>query len=386
MRVEPDDLDLEKLFGVPLHVIANATRSGHLALALRSFFSVAFKRPILPPECDGILFFNTTSRRDYTQLMAKAFDACRRPKALWQHQLVPGLNLGAIVLLFSQLGRWRTVTAPAGRPLPARIYLYLCWIRCLQTGALAARISYKALVVAADMQLQESFLVQLANRRGLPTATCQHALYLDDGPLVRRDNINTINYLNTTARYFLAWGSRTKALIDSYCDCECIVVGNPAIASISRTRVGAYFYVLTDSDYRFRTYNEQLLNIARETSARTGLRYLVRFHPDNDPASYDDHPHASDDFPLAEAAFAIGHMTSQIYISMSQGVPTYRLSSTITNHPIPKALLFSDAADLQSKAVPQELFREVSKSFIAYIGENSAAHYADAFDRFTLMA
>jgi hypothetical protein len=167
-------------------------------------------------------------------------------------------------------------------------------------------------------------------------------------------------------------------LVKTYASAQCHVVGNPGIEDGERATPGSYFYVLTDSGLRYRHYNQTLLAVAQALSTRAGLRYFVRYHPDNDPASYGVHPPASRKFPLEKACFAIGHMTSQIYISMRQGIPVYRLRSDITNHPVPDAILFSDAQELAAKAVPQTLFDSTAQEFIAFTGAEADEHYAAA--------
>jgi hypothetical protein len=315
-------------------------------------------------------------REDYCRIFGGAFDAFQGRKTLWQPPMRPGLNFAALLLFVSRLGE-RNLLAPLASDAVGRWYLYLSWIRCLDMLRRASRLNLRGLVVMGDMQLLESALVQWANRRGLPTATCQHALYMDDGPAVRGDNINTINYLNVVAGNFLAWGSRSQALIAAHAPTRPHVAGNPGIAPGKRTVARDYFYVLTDSSLRFHIYNQRLLQMAQEVSALTGLDYFVRYHPDNDPLVYGSHPSSNPDFPLNDARFAIGHMTSQIYISMRQGVPVYRLESDIPNHPIPPDLLFSSAEELAAKAVPQEVFDTVATEFIAYVGQDAVARYTE---------
>jgi hypothetical protein len=375
----PQAFDLEKLFGVPLYRLANMEGAGRVVLLLRLALSLFARRFSPPPPCDGLLFFNTTPRSDYRRIFEGVYHACRKRRSLWQPSLHPTVNFSALRLFLARLPDRRAFVALGDGAL-ARWYLYLCWIRCLQVLRMAARLRLTGVVVMADMQLTESALVQWARGRGLPTVTCQHALYMDDGPAVRRDNINTVNYLNVTSEHFLAWGARSQALVQAYGTARCHVTGNPGLDAGARTEPGGYFYVLTDSNLRFQVYNERLLAIACETAALTGWRYFVRYHPDNDPAVYGAHPAASADFPLDNARFAIGHMTSQIYISMRQGVPVYRMASGIANHPVPDALLFSTAAELAAKSVPQAVFDAVAREFIILVGAQAASAGADALD------
>jgi hypothetical protein len=380
MTIAPQDLNLSKIFGVQLFLIANAAWHERIRLALRALVSVIVKRPVLPPAGEGALFFNSYDRQDYIALLDKIYASCREPKVCWQLRLTWGFNLEAFRLCFSELPHWRAVTALAGRGIAERIFLYLFWIRCRQIGNLARRIRYTSLTVVCDVQLAESFLVQIANRRQLRTVTCQHGLYIDDGPALSPGNLNPANYLNPSAEYFLAWGARTKALMEKYSSCACIVVGNPTIPDVQRSGAADYFYVLTDADNRFRQYNEALLAIAAEASTRLGMPYFVQFHPDNDPRTYGNHPSATAGFPLENARFAIGHLTSQIFKAMRQGVPVYRLRSTVASHPLPDELLFSDCEDMLSKTVHPETFKSVSESYIAYIGEASMARHTQAFN------
>jgi hypothetical protein len=380
MTIAPQDLDLTKIFGVQLYRIANAACHVRIRLALRALVSVVAKRPVLPPAGEGALFFNSNERKDYAALLDRVYASCREPKIYWQLHLKWGFNSEAFRLCFSELPHWRAVTAVCRGGMAERLFLYLFWIRCRQIGNLARRVRYTSLTVVCDVQLVESFLVQIANRRGVRTVTCQHGLYVDDGPALSPGNLNPANYLNTSAQYFLAWGARTKALIEKYSSCACIIVGNPTIPDVQRSGAADFFYVLTDADNRFRQYNEALLAIAAEASARLGIPYFVQFHPDNDPRTYGSHPLASAGFPLENARFAIGHLTSQIFKAMRQGVPVYRLSGTVASHPVPEELLFSNCEELLSKSVRPETFKSVSESYIAHIGEASMARHTQAFN------
>jgi hypothetical protein len=381
--MKPTDCDWRKLLGVPLYALANRRGMERLVLAIRALGSVVLKRPEKPGPSKGeILFVNSTARRDYRDVILCSYSACRQPKILWEVTYRSGLNVDGIGHLFRRLRDFRELRRVTGADLIGSFVLYAAWVKCIQFGTIADGLSYRAVVVAADMQLLESFLVQRANRAGLPSATCQHGLYTDNGALNSYDNINTINYLNCSSRYFLSWGGRTKALMEKYTDTQCVVVGNPAIPNVGRFGSGQYFYVLMDSDLRFRKYNERLLAIASEASQRLKLPFFVRFHPDNDPASYGRCEAGGDEHPLIEAAFAIAHLTSQMYVAMQSGVPVYRLTSSEPNHDIGEQFQFAIVEDLLAKNVPQHAFVELGTSFIEYVGEASAARCAAFFDRF----
>ena len=376
------DCDWRKLFGVPLYALANRRGLDRFILAIRALASVVLRRPNRPMPLPGaVLFVNSTVRTDYQQIIGCSFAACRQPKILWSITYGFGLNARGLGLLVSHVRDFAELRRVIGADFVGSLVLFAAWVKCIQLAEIADRLDYRVLVVAADMQVPESFLVQHANRMGITTVTCQHGLYSDDGGLNSFTNINMINYLNCTARYFLAWGKRTKALMEKYTSTKCIVVGNPAIPNVVRRENGRYFYVLTDSDLRFRKYNERLLAIASEASRRLNLPFFVRFHPDNNPSSYGCYNVANDQHPLHNAAFAIAHLTSHIYVAMQSGVPVYRLISNEPNHEIGRQFQFVDRDDLVGKTIPSAAFIELGKTFIEYVGDDSAARYADLFDR-----
>lgn len=378
----PTDFDWRKLFGVPLYALANARGIGRLVLAIRALGSIALKRPEKPVQSKGeILFVNSTARKDYRDVIVSSHAACRRSKILWDVQFRLGLNVEGIALFLRHLPVFGVLRRLTGAGPIGSMVLYVAWVKCIQFGNITDGLSYRAVVVAADMQLLESYLAQRANRDGLPSATCQHGLYTDNGTQNPHENINIINYLNCTARHFMAWGARTKALMEKYSATECVIVGNPAIPDVVRRGDGRYFYVLMDSDLRFRAYNERLLAIASEASQRLKLPFLVRFHPDNDPASYGRYVPGDEKHPLIEAAFAIGHLTSQMYVAMQSGVPVYRLISSEPNHDIGAEFQFADVDELLRKNLPHAAFVDLGKSFIECVGASSAARCASFFDR-----
>ena len=379
--MRPTDLDWRKLFGVPLYALANARFGQRLVLALRALVSVVVRCPVRPNRSRGeILFVNTTARKDYRDVIVSSYEACRQSKILWEVAYRFGLNIEGIGVACRQLKEFGAFRRFTDGDLLGSIALFAAWVKCVQFGVIADGLRYRAVVVAADMQLLESYLIQRSNHAGLPTATCQHGLYTDNGSQDRHDNINIINYLNCCSRYFMAWGVRTKGLMEKYTDTECVVVGNPALPDVSRRLAQRYFYVLTDSDLRFRSYNQRLLKIAAEVSRRSGMAFFVRFHPDNDPASYGSYQRENQQSPLLEAAFAIGHLTSQIYASMQSGVPVYRLVSSEPNHEIGAEFLFVDADDLLAKNIPHAAFVDLGRSFIECVGASSAERCASFFD------
>lgn len=240
-----------------------------------------------------------------------------------------------------------------------------------------AKLNFKHLVVFADMQRIDNFLVQYFKSRKT-TITLQHGLYVD---YTKNPNLNVVNYKNVVSDYFLAWGEETKTLIKKYHPkCEVVLCGNPTdYHQVLATRA-SFLTVLMDQKL-FHEYNQQMLTIAFEYAKTTGVKVNIRTHPKDDINAYtinkDDVVTGVD---YLQSAFAIGHTSTMIYEMMAMGMPTYKFKSDVPSNLINERLIFETAQELHEISSIRIDFIKESNYYLAYLGEESKKQYTHFFD------
>ena len=255
-------------------------------------------------------------------------------------------------------------------------------LRCLEVYEyLEMNIKYKNLIVFADMQAIDNFLVQTAKIKGIPTVTLQHGLYID---YTEMENVNCINYKNHVADYFLAWGNSTKELIEKFNpDANVIICGKPLEEKETPIKKLDYFTVMFDQNL-LSSYNQKLLDIAYEMQERTHLKVNIRFHPYNNEADYaikNDGTYIGKE--LNASVFILAHTTSMIHELLRMGMPVFKLTSKVPALDVPEFLKFSTTDELEKAINQNDLqahdFKEDGKEFISFIAEESLEKYQEFF-------
>ena len=255
-------------------------------------------------------------------------------------------------------------------------------LRCLEVYEyLEKNVKYKYLIVFADMQAIDNFLVQAAKIKGIPTVTLQHGLYID---YTEMKNVNCINYKNHVADYFLAWGNSTKELIEKFNpDANVIICGKPLEEKEAPIEKLDYFTVMFDQNL-LSSYNQKLLDIAYEMQERVQLKVNIRFHPYNNEADYTIKKEVTYiGKELNPSVFILAHTTSMIHELLRMGVPVFKLKTEVPALDVPKFLKFSTTDELEKALNQNDIkkhdFKEDGKYFISFIGKESLEKYQEFF-------
>ncbi len=240
-----------------------------------------------------------------------------------------------------------------------------------------AKINFKHLVVFADMQRMDNFLVQYFKNKKT-TITLQHGLYVD---YTNNPNLNVVNYKNVVSDYFLAWGEETQTLIKKYHpNCNVVLCGNPTEYPQVLAVRDEFLTVLMDQKL-FHEYNQQVLNIAFEFAEKTGVKVHIRTHPKDDINNYIINKELIlPDVDYIQSSFAIGHTSTMIFEMMAMGMPIYKFKSDVPSNLISEKLIFETVHDLTHLRSLVFDFKKESEYYLAYVGEASKKEYKYFFN------
>jgi hypothetical protein len=384
------DLDWDKILEIERYLFAQKKHRLLTKFFLRKLLYVFLKRPVFGPlkTKTDFLFLKVMQRDDYQKLFDDICAQCHSDKVVadigYEKSNFPSLRK----LIY--LVRHREVIAMLWRANGRKEFLF-CMpsiLEYLEVFDTLKRLSFRHLVVFADMQPIESLMVQAANHTGtINTVTLQHGLYIDYGEY---DNINCTNYKNQVSRHFLAWGEATQNLIERWHEeVQVTICGKPIQAPEVDCSDGDYFTVLFDQNMMYR-YNKEMLDICYAVRNETGLKLNIRFHPRNNPKRYIDE--TTDIYinqEIAGSRFIIAHTTSLIHELMRTGTIVYKYQSDIPSHDVPVQYTFATADGLlallkdHQHDARQECM-EYGKQYIRYIGDASLMKYRHFFERLSL--
>ena len=348
-----------------------------------SFMLLFFRRPSIPDKhlVTDFLFVKVMQRTDYNKLFDQIYSTCPEKKyslnITYTHsQHIRLYPLYIFIKYFPLL-----ISKLKLNPIKS-LYLTYKMIQYLEVyEKLNNRISYKHLVVFADMQAIENLLIQMAKLKGMTTVTLQHGLYID---YTKMENINSVNYKNHVADFFLAWGNSTKELIEKFKpNAKVVICGKPLEAKNISSQKSNYFTILFDQNL-LKQHNHDLLKIAYDLHEKTQLRVNIRFHPHNRKSAYKIKKDiVYIDKELESSVFILGHTTSLIHELLRMGIPVFKLNSDVPALDIPKALTFSNANDIEAILKHYDLkkhnFVEDGQEFISFIGRDSLKKYKEFF-------
>ena len=258
-----------------------------------------------------------------------------------------------------------------------RIMLYFYLLVLAVEADKISKINFKHLVVFADMQRVDNFLVQYF-KKTKTTITLQHGLYVDYS---KNPNLNIVNYKNVVSKYFLAWGEETKTLIKRYHpNCNVIVCGNPIDYPKVLETSEQFFTVLMDQRL-FHEYNQKMLNIAFEFAEKMGMKVNIRIHPKDDINDYTTIPDLiATNVDDLQSSFAIGHTSTMIFEMMAMGMPTYKFKSDVPSNLINEKLIFETVQELFLLRSLVFDFEKESEYYLSFVGRASEKQYKRFFD------
>lgn len=378
------DVDWEKVLKIDKHIYRSLPTKEIVSLFFKSLVSLVVRRPTIDSKkvVVDFLFVKVMQRHDYDDYFNQVTNVCPEKKHVvnikYERVLFPRALPFIILFRYFPL-----IIFLLDRKVCRSIYLLPVVLQYLEVfDTINKSVDYKNLIVFSDMQSIENLLVQSARLSNITTVTMQHGLYID---YTRFENLNSINYKNQVAEYFLAWGNSTKELIHYWQSSTKIVIcGKPLYKLARLNKKKDYFTILFDQNL-LRKYNREMLIIAYDLQKSIGLNVNVRFHPRNNPASYRISKGVTSINKEVEGSkFILAHTTSMIHEIIRLGTPVFKYKSTIPSLPLPDNLIFSTADELIDIITKDDMdeydCEEIGKEFILYIGDESLGKYREFFE------
>jgi len=193
------------------------------------------------------------------------------------------------------------------------------------------------IVVFCDIHENDNYLVQLGNHFNIATYTLQHGMFNYESR--KYDDPNFLHCEASKARYVFVWGQHTK---DEFIKCgrkaeSIFVSGNPKLLSRltydKREFKNKTNFIVVFDHSMYAKSNINLLKIADAICKRTGLKYEVKMHPNNNIHNYKQYSSLCSafykneidyDYITNNAKFVICHNTAMYYELTSFLVPTFR--------------------------------------------------------------
>ena len=381
--------NLDKLIIFSHHEYETFKCKGRKFMVIHKILSNVLAKRTLDGEVGEYTFFNSTKRKDQGELFQAIYDRCPYEKKIIKLKRKIRINfnvlaLGVVSLKFiRRIRRTLSETYPARKiSLPEIVYIYVDYLaqRDFQKSLIKFDCSgMKCFVVLADVLLFEKTAIDYFNSLNIKTVTAQHGLYFwQDG----FENVQKLNYYSVPSRYILTWGSHTNTLFNRLNAGKTLIVcGNPLIKRYSGEHEN-YIAVCGDT-IKYVACNKKMIEIAEQYARKKGIRVLVRLHPADDENNYEIDPSITQyNRDIDKASFIIGHTTTMLCRYMAEGKKVFRYKSDVFFDLVPPSIEFSSEEELEKLAdnIEQIDFEQIAKQNIAYLGEESAEQYKNAFE------
>jgi hypothetical protein len=343
--------------------------------ALAHFFLMS-----LPKVSEGhwdFVFFKSIFRPDYDQYFSDVADCANGRILKYDARYKFYFNFSGLYFFIREFPVFAQVLRHLYFKPWASLYCFINYLRCVQTIHLFRNLSTRVFVSFGDMQQLDNALIQylrLNNR--CQTMALQHGLYVDSS--ADPTQINTLNFRNVVAEYFLAWGDVTGELVQSFTNANVVVVGKPSISTSWNSTYDPHanqFLVILDSA-ALQKYNEKLLNVAQELRLKSGISFRIHPHPDLNASLIEEAQRHS---ALDRYKFVIGHSTTLLIELASIGVPVFRLKSEVPFHPGLEKIEFTSAKDLLDRSTENLHFKNMIAHLLKFVGSESQHQYKQFF-------
>ncbi|MEM6523609.1 MAG: hypothetical protein AAF693_07450 [Bacteroidota bacterium] len=319
------------------------------------------------------LFFKSMFRKDYDDFYSQVKLSCVSQKKsieLKYKYSLKGLLSSFIVLRQLKVNRFSYFH------LVKSVFIYSNLIKCSKLVFKAQKWSCKVLVVFGDMQPEDNMITQFFRKnKNTITCTLQHGLYVDYSS---SPNINEVNYNNTVAEYFLAWGQETSNLIRKYHKNKSIkICGKPIELGPSNTPKEDIFTVILDQKI-FSKYNRQLIEIAFEAAEILNFKVNIKLHPLDNIENYDlDDNYIISEGSIATSQFILAHTTTLMYELMRSGYNVYKYETEIPCNETNKKITFKTCHELVK--IIHKPYDQKGDFYIKYVGKESREKYKQFF-------
>lgn len=167
-------------------------------------------------------------------------------------------------------------------------------------------------VVYYDVSKYDYMFVKYLKRKGIETATLQHASFISPREISSPNfEFEGVELCNSTADIFLAWNPFTKeeALKSGMCEKKIEVLGIPKYINYSSESIDHkethHFGVVLNAK-SFDNLNKKLIQYADFVAEKTGYSYYLKYHPQFQEFVYDD---------LPKSGMCLGHLELSIPVS-----------------------------------------------------------------------
>lgn len=323
------------------------------------------------------LFFKTQDRSDYNLLYESIYSQCEYSKLDLTLKRSTGLNIFFIYKSIAKIKILRDLKRKHG--LLDGLFLYIMFIRYIQSLNIIKVINYKYIVVFSEVQPLENLFVQYAKLNNKTTVTLQHGLYID---YTNSPNINMFNYLDVQSEYLLSWGKMTKELFEKYNhNIKTFICGKPIeIKQITSEINKNLFGVLLDQPM-FKQYNKEMLEIAFEFARKNDMKIIIKTHPADNINNYEiDLSLIDTDNIIEKTSFVVAHTTSLIQEYILQGKKVLKYRSDIPSHEYSEPMVFSNINELGDKYNSNFDFTQEALQYITFSGNEAKKRYAIFFD------
>lgn len=152
----------------------------------------------------------------------------------------------------------------------------------------------KLFIAYFDASPDESFAVQVARHYGLVTATLQHGIFASKQPRKMLSD-TAFEYSDSVSDYYLAWNEYTKdewKKVASETQ-KIKVLGIPKFSGAEeikrpeKVKKNVFGIMLNNSS--FPEHNKRLIQMANEIAKRSGIKYVLRYHPELKKDAYQEY-------------------------------------------------------------------------------------------------
>ena len=326
-------------------------------------------------------FIYSMKRQDYLEHIKNVYKQAPERKKLNYIGIENKLNFSIIPYLLNFKHLKTICIVFRDNSLTKNIFLWLHYIQIMQLKDSLDTWEIKYLIVHADMQPIENMLVQYFNSKKIQTVTLQHGLYIDYSGF---DNKNRINYENIVSKYFLAWGTDTKKLIQKYNPHVKIhICGKTDLTrKLENTEESSNYFTIIFDQELFKEYNKSLLEIGNQIALNLNLEMNIRLHPANNHNDYKlDKSHLN--LNIYKSKFILGHTSSLMFEIMNYNIPVFKLKSEIPCNHINSSLIFDNAHTLVHSIINNSNFnyKREGKLYIQYLGKHSKEQYKAFFNK-----
>lgn len=225
--------------------------------------------------------YDPSLRRDYNHIYNSFHDLSHFDEVVFRRDLSLLSIVGNAISLFRIFKKNKRLKLPC-KEMMAVSFLESYYYRAYQLFDQIDFSRYLSYVSFCDSYLEENLMAQLANSKGLTTATLQHGQYKVNSP--GRESTDCEAYLNFVSDYLFAWGQATKdEFVSQGIESERILCCGALKPYYNQTesdevsRLDGVCVILNGDSHS--KSNISMLNVVRDFCEKYSVRFYIRPHP-----------------------------------------------------------------------------------------------------------